>query len=94
VPGRRQHDDRVHRTGQRGREAQHRFTGKRRGDPVVWRAVAAPRGEPAAGHGTGEKGAEGHRGARVEKPGAPAMAKARNTTLPVMFAVNTCPSAR
>jgi hypothetical protein len=30
----------------------------------------------------------------IESPGAPATANARKTTFPVMFAVNTCPSAR
>jgi len=29
-----------------------------------------------------------------ERPGTPARAKARKTTFPVMFAVNTCPRAR
>ncbi len=29
---------------------------------------------------------------KIEKPGAPASANPRNTTLPVMFAVNTCPN--
>jgi hypothetical protein len=30
----------------------------------------------------------------IEKPGAPASAKPRNTTLPVIFAVNTWPKAK
>ena len=30
----------------------------------------------------------------IDRPGAPTTANARNTTFPVMFAVNTCPRAR
>ena len=57
--------------------------------PVARRAASLPPAIAPARNAPRETAERG-----IESPGAPAMAKARNTTFPVMFAVKTWPRAR
>jgi hypothetical protein len=79
---------------------QHRGRDQRRGGDRVGRPqvreppVAEPGPDPAAAGRAAQKRDQRQSDAGTESPLAPASAKPRNTTLPVMLATNTCPSAR